>query len=152
MDHSKAAIHLFTPDDPNPDHLARAQSAAYYAVFHALCQHCADTIIPHNRGAEQFAAWLKIYRALNHSVFNKGAMARHRKELAHDMIDVIRIRATLKAKRAGADYDPTHVTTAQSALEDASLAETAIIALENAPQLHLITLAAHLLTPYRPEP
>lgn len=150
--HSKAAINLYTPDDPNSDHLARAQSAAYYAVFHAVSQHCADVIIPHNQGDEQFAAWNKFYRALNHSAFNKGAITRHRKELPADMTEVMRIGAVLKTNRARADYDPAYAATGRAALEDVNLAEIAITLLEQAPQLHLIITAAHLLTPYHPDP
>ena len=63
----------------------------------------------------------------------------HRKNLTEDMI-------RCHVHRSGA-----HATTAQSALEDASLAESAMIALEQAPRLHLIALVAHLITPCCPE-
>ena len=152
MDHARVIVRLYTPDDLNTEHLARAQSAAYYAVFRALSEHCADTLIPHNQGSEQSAAWTRFYRALNHSVFNKGAMAQHRKELPADIMRVMIIGAELKRKRASADYNPNHAVTAQAALENADLAETAITLLEQAPQLHLIITAAHLLTPYHPNP
>lgn len=152
LDHSRAVIRLYTPDDPNPDHLARGQSAAYYAVFRALSEHCADVLIPHKQGAEQYAAWTRFYRAIKHSMFNKGALARHRNELPPDIMRVMTIGAELKMRRADADYDPAHETTALSVLEDAHLAETAITLLEQAPQLHLIITAAHLLTPYHPDP
>lgn len=151
LDHARAAVRLYTPDDPNPEHLARAQSAAYYSVFRALSEHCADILIPHKQGAEQSAALTKFYRELNHSAFNRGAMAQHRKELPQDMLDVMEIGAELKRKRASADYNPNHAVTAQAALENANLAETAIITLEQVPQLYLIITAAHLLTPHHPD-
>lgn len=45
-------LELFGAGDHNSAHLAAAQSGAYYALFHAVCQHCADTLIPHSQGYE----------------------------------------------------------------------------------------------------
>ena len=117
LDHARVIVRLYTPDDLNTEHLAHSQSAAYYAVFRALSEHCADILVPHKQGVAQGAAWTRFYRALNHSVFNKGAMAQHRKELPADMMQVMTIGAQLKRKRASADYNPNHAATAQAALE-----------------------------------
>lgn len=56
----------------------------------------------------------------------------------------------LKISRQRADYDPDYVIADADAQESVKLAEDAIAALENTPQLYLITLAAHLLTPLSP--
>lgn len=149
---AQANLALFDACDPNPAHLTAAQSGAYYALFHAVCQHCADTLIPHSHGYDQRAAWMKFYRAPNHSIFNKRAMANHNKELTADIAAAMRNGAHLKQSRQWADYDPDYNPSYADAAESLILAEDAIAALETAPRLHLIKLAAHLLTPYRPEP
>lgn len=96
---AQANLALFDAADPNPAHLAAAQSGAYYALFHAVCQHCADALIPHNQGYDQRAAWMKFYRAPKHSIFNKGAMTSHNKELPADLAAAMQNGAHLKQSR-----------------------------------------------------
>ena len=78
LESAKASIALYVASDPNREHLMTAQSAAYYALFHAVAQHCADVIIPNIESEPPRVAWLRFYRALNHSVFNRGAMTSHK--------------------------------------------------------------------------
>ena len=49
---------------PKQINLRRAASAAYYAMFHELCQLIADEFVGKNSSTER--AWLQAYRALNH--------------------------------------------------------------------------------------
>ena len=49
---------------PKQINLRRASSAAYYAMFHELCQLIADEFVGKNSSTER--AWLQAYRALNH--------------------------------------------------------------------------------------
>lgn len=51
---------------PRQSDLKRAESTAYYAMFHAFCQNCADSFVGKSRAAENQNAWRQAYRAVNH--------------------------------------------------------------------------------------
>ena len=51
---------------PRQAELRRAVSAAYYAMFHALAQCCADTLVGASRASRNQQAWRQTYRALEH--------------------------------------------------------------------------------------
>ena len=51
---------------PRQAELRRAVSAAYYAMFHALAQCCADTLVGATPTRRNRQAWRQTYRALEH--------------------------------------------------------------------------------------
>ena len=66
---------------PRQAMLKRALSAAYYAMFHALCASNADTLIGTSRAVDR-AAWTRTYRGLYHG-FARQQMTRHSASLPH---------------------------------------------------------------------
>ena len=51
---------------PRQSDLKRAQSTAYYAMFHALCRNCADSFIGRPGSLRSQPAWRQAYRAVEH--------------------------------------------------------------------------------------
>ena len=43
--------------NPRQSDLKRAMSTAYYAVFHALCRNCADSLVGKTRVSRSQPAW-----------------------------------------------------------------------------------------------
>ncbi len=84
--------------------LRKAISAAYYALFHALCSSNANTLVgtllPANR-----LAWLRTYRALDHGPA-KNRMEQHRASLPFGIRTFATSFADLPEQRHQADYDP----------------------------------------------
>jgi len=80
----------------------RAISTAYYAVFHRLCELCADALV--GKGRSPFAYPL-IYRALDHGPAKK--VANHAKLLDKDLFWTLNQFQELQDARLWADYDPS---------------------------------------------
>ena len=51
---------------PRQSDLKRAQSTACYAMFHALCRNCADTVVGKTKANRSQRAWIQAYRAMDH--------------------------------------------------------------------------------------
>lgn len=122
LQRAKESLALYDPDSPNPDRLSAAQSAAYYALFHAVAQHCADALMSSRDDEWRDAAWMRLYCALNHSAFNKGAMTAHKAQLPPDLAGVMQNGAQLKISRHIADYDPDYIVSAADAEDSVDLA------------------------------
>ena len=92
---------------PRQTDLCRAVSAAYYAMFHALAQCCADLLAggsPSHRNPE---AWRQTYRALEHGLAcsqcsNQAAMRRFPPEIRK----FAEVFVVMQRQRHHADYDP----------------------------------------------
>lgn len=92
---------------PRQTDLCRAVSAAYYAMFHALAQCCADLLAggsPSHRNPE---AWRQTYRALEHGLArsqcdNQAAMRRFPPEIRL----FAEVFVAMQRERHHADYDP----------------------------------------------
>jgi hypothetical protein len=85
--------------------IRRAISDAYYALFHALAQSCADELIGANKRSTD--AWARVYRALDH----KAAKDRLKKSAATNgaeagLIAFATAFADLQELRHDADYSP----------------------------------------------
>ena len=85
--------------------IRRAISDAYYALFHALAQACADELIGANKRSTD--AWARVYRALDH----KAAKDRLKKSASAGGADAELIAfatafASLQELRHEADYSP----------------------------------------------
>ena len=92
------------PGRPRQAMLKRAVSAAYYALFHALCFSNANTLTgtlsPGNR-----PAWIRAYRALDHGSA-KNRMEQHLADLPAGIQTFAGAFRILQEQRHKADYDP----------------------------------------------
>ena len=91
-------------------HLRRALSTAYYAMFHCLARVSADRLIRSRGAARDAAAWLHVYRSLQHRHANRQCLDA-RALAAHP--EVIQRFATyfagLQEQRHQADTNPAAV-------------------------------------------
>ncbi len=121
---------------PRQANLRRAISTAYYALFHALANCCADMLAGSTRASRSQRAWRQTYRALEHGhaknqCLNQSIMSRFPPEVqgfGEEFVD-------MQALRHIADYDPDPEDTFIRAgvLEHIERSETAIREFESAP-------------------
>ncbi len=90
---------------PRQVDLKRALSAAYYAMFHALAKECADTIAGPGRDRSQ-AAWVQVYRALEHGVAKNACRQARNKGFPPQIVHFAESFAAMQDERHSADYDP----------------------------------------------
>jgi uncharacterized protein (UPF0332 family) len=85
--------------------IRRSISDAYYALFHALAQTCADELIGGNKRSTD--AWLRVYRAIEHKQA-KNALQRATR-IAGAEAELIAFASTfsrMQEHRHDADYNP----------------------------------------------
>ena len=111
----------------------RAFSAAYYAMFHALAKECADTIAGPGRARSQ-AAWVQVYRALEHGIAKNACKQTRNKGLPPRIVQFAETFVTLQEERHAADYDPQSVYSRPAASAPVSNAAQAIADLGRAAQ------------------
>lgn len=87
--------------------LRRAVSTAYYAMFHALCQSNADTLVEQSPAGSDVELWLDTYRTLEHRVAKNRleSYVAVTQELA--MRDFAQTFGSMQEQRISTDYDPT---------------------------------------------
>ena len=90
---------------PQQARLRKAISAAYYAVFHALANSNADTLIGASPQFRSLPAWTQTYRALGHG-FAKGQIQRGSDAFPTAIQDFANTFVALQDERHRADYDP----------------------------------------------
>ena len=91
---------------PSQAEIRRSISSAYYAVFHALAQTCADSLVGRTPRQRPNKAWVEVYRGLNHGVCRKAceqAKAVAFPVCIKEFADAFR---QLQEYRHMADYDP----------------------------------------------
>lgn len=82
----------------------RAVSDAYYAVFHALCHMCANSLVGATKSREQ--AWRRVYRGIDHGR-TRDELGRQPVQALHpDLPRFAAIFRQLQLDRHQADYDP----------------------------------------------
>ena len=100
------------PDGPDSEsqlrlnRLNKAVSATYYAMFHALAQSNADTLVGDTEAARGTDAWYRTYRALEHrTAYRQMSESRlsNFSDVVKDFGDKFR---ALQEHRHRADYDP----------------------------------------------
>lgn len=128
--------------------IRRAISTAYYAVFHRLCELCADALVGKSHSPD---AYTSIYRSLDHgSVLQTLKQAKARGDVAARIIDDF---AELQDARHWADYDPRprrdgdslKTFPAEKATELVKQASAAIAALNGLDDATKLALAAQLV-------
>ncbi len=90
---------------PREAFMRRAVSTTYYAMFHALCRLCADTLIGGVHWKTE--AWNRVYRGLTHTGAKKTLT--NQKDLSDLPVEVASfgsVFALLQQEREIADYDP----------------------------------------------
>ena len=111
---------------PTDEHIRRAISSAYYALFHALATSNADVLIGPPQDQKTAEAWTRVYRSLNHGPA-KQALRRHRQEFSLGSQIFADTFSDLQNQRHSADYDPNAVFTGNQPTIWLAEAEVAII-------------------------
>lgn len=112
--------------NPTKANLNRAQSTAYYAMFHALCLNCADTWVGSTESDRNQPAWLQVYRAPNHSIAKNKCKSKEMSRFSESIQDFASKFVDLQEKRHEADYDPLCTLDRSDVLIDIANAETTI--------------------------
>jgi uncharacterized protein (UPF0332 family) len=113
-------------DLPTDEHIRRAISSAYYALFHSLATSNADALIGAPQDRITAAAWSRVYRGLDHGTARR-ELQRHRQEVSAGSQIFADIFQDLQNRRHSADYDHNAVFTGNEATIWLAEAEVAII-------------------------
>ena len=126
--------------------LCRAQSAAYYALFHELCFQCAGSLLGFTAAAQQEPKWVGLYRKLAHGDAKKRCQKRAViTAISPIIVGPATLFAALQEKRHLADYDPAHRPLKGAVLRDIEQAEIAIDQLKALPEAKRREFALFLL-------
>ena len=112
--------------NPIQSNLSRAQSTAYYALFHALCLNCADTWVGSTKSDRNQPAWLQVYRAPKHNIVKNKCKSKEMSRFPRGIQDFAIKFVELQEKRHQADYNPLFNITSEYVLNDINNAEGAI--------------------------
>lgn len=115
-----------TGDPPTNEHIRRAISNAYYALFHALSLGNAAALIGTPTDSVSASAWSRVYRALDHGTARR-ALQRYRQELSPQAQTFVDTFSDLQQLRHSADYDHAAVLTSHQASIRLQQAQTAIL-------------------------
>lgn len=86
------------------EHMKRAASTLYYAVFHCLARSNADVLA----GAGGGQAWTRVYRAMNHRETAKRCRDSHAiAGFPPEIQQIANIFCTAQEEREQADYNPS---------------------------------------------
>ena len=96
---------LVTRGRPRQMMLKKAVSAAYYAMFHALCYSNANALIGSSARAARLPGWTRAYRSLDHGAA-KERLLQHRPRASPGVRHFATTFSVLQANRHSADYDP----------------------------------------------
>ena len=131
-----------SPRRPSQANLRRAQSTAYYAVFHSLAATIADALMGKGRGE----AWHQTYRALEHGSARKACQnMRAMREFPLEIRRFAKSFNDLQGARSRADYALDGRYNKPNVLAYIAMAEAAIAWLEGADVQHRRRFAAHVL-------
>ena len=139
-----------TQGPPRQSDLKRAMSTAYYAMFHALCRNCADSLIGKTKAARSQSAWRQAYRALDHGF----AKDQCRKKSIMDRFpagiqDFASQFVELQERRHEADYDPFSKLTRHDVLTAIDAANAAIRRLQASPNTDRTAFAVWTVMKFR---
>jgi len=124
-------------------YLRRSVSDAYYALFHALAELCADNLIGVTKRDRE--AWRRVYRGLDHGPAKNELNQRETRQLHQSVDRLASAFLQLQEARHEADYDPVTTLRRRSDAESyVAIAESAISELDALPAEIRIELAARL--------
>jgi uncharacterized protein (UPF0332 family) len=110
---------------PKQARLRRAESTAYYAVFHALMRAVANEFVGASNAKTQ--AWIDAYRSLDHADIRKAAQKTA--GFGPEILQFVRLFGELQSRRHAADYDPSVRLTLSETLITLNKARSAMDAL-----------------------
>ena len=103
--------------NPTQTDLRRAASSVYYAVFHAICQSNADTLVGDDPQDRDQLAWRQAYRALEHGYARQRCeRARRETRFAVEVQILADYFPAIQHLRHQADYDPDKIFVQQEIL------------------------------------
>jgi len=112
--------------------------------FHALARECADTIA--GTGPQRSdAAWLQVYRALDHRVAKNACKQANSKGFPGEIIKFAETFVTMQEERHSADYDPQSAYTRPEVIALVADARQSIASLSRAPRSHRRAFVAFAL-------
>ena len=111
---------------PTREHVRRAISNAYYALFHVLAENNAAALVGTPSDAATTAAWSRVYRGLDHSRAHR-ELQRHQPEFSVQAQGFAKTFSDMQRFRHLADYDHTASFTAHEAMAYLDRVETAIL-------------------------
>ena len=118
---------------PRRADLARAVSTAYYAVFHALANCCANRLAGATPASRSQRAWRQTYTSPEHrTVRNRCENRNVVLRFPEDIQEFADIFATLQREREAADYEPDWTYSRYRAAEFVQEARKAVRHLNNA--------------------
>jgi hypothetical protein len=143
------AEELAEKSDRSPTLRRRAVSTAYYAVFHALAELCANELLGSETG-KRSTEYVRVYRSLEHGTLKTAFAAAPLNGLA--TLQKIGNRAVrLQSERIRSDYLPQQsLYTIDQSVDLVRSARTAILSLANLSLGERRTLAVSLLFKNRP--
>lgn len=125
--------------------LRRADSTAYYAMFHALMRAIANEFISARHAKSD--AWRNAYRSLDHADIKR--IPKGTAQFGAEIQNFIRSAHELQERRLAADYDPSLRLTPSDVQLNIFKAENAISALNAAPSAMRRDFLASIVFPAR---
>ena len=92
---------------PRQSNLKRASSTAYFAMFHALCLNCADSLVGATRASRSQQAWQQAYRSIRHGYAKEQCERDKISEFPFGIRVFANKFVVLQDKRHQADYNPS---------------------------------------------
>lgn len=136
-----------SPGRPRQAMLRRAVSTAYYAMFHALCESNADTLVGQSPPSPHSDLWIETYRALQHRTAKNRLASYIQLVQEPAMRDFGQLFGTMQQQRISADYNPRARFIRSEVVTSIGRTEAAINAFYNTPAPTRRRLAIYLLVP-----
>lgn len=130
---------------PRQAMLRRAVSTAYYAMFHALCQSNADTLVGQSSPGPHTNLWVETYRALQHGTAKTRLASYIQLNQDPAVHNFGQVFGNMQQQRISADYDPRARFVRSQVITFIGRSEAAIHAFCDAPALTRRRLAIYLL-------
>lgn len=122
--------------------LRRACSTTYYALFHTLCQCCADAMVS-NKTTKR--AWVQAYRCLDHGHAKDQCLKKKfMTQFPPSIQDFANMFVQMQEKRHRADYDPTDFHYKSSVQADIAGVRTAIASFHSTDLKHRRAFAIYV--------
>ena len=136
------------PSGASQTYLCRAISSAYYALFHALAQSCADTLAGSNRAQP---SWRQAYRSLDHGLAKRQCdKVSSMPEFGPELVRFADNFVVAQGLRHTADYDPSAAFSQSQVLVLIDEIESAITRFNTVVQDERRAFAIHVLFRQRP--
>ena len=130
---------------PRQSMLRRAVSTAYYAMFHALCESNADTLVGQSPPGPHTNLWVETYRALQHRTAKNRLASYIQLTQEPSVHNFGQVFVNMQQQRISADYDPRARFVRSEVVASIDRSEAAINAFYNTPAPTRRRLAIYLL-------